>query len=135
MLLDVAGAAIGVRGLDRARVPLSPLGTFNDIGDDDPETTFPYIAESLSRYGLAYLHLVNPATAQLEKRREPDAPARRMLELMRTAYRGTLIIAGGFDHDTAEAWLQHGRADLSRLGRKSLTNPDLTERFRLRPRR
>src|ERR1700726_2194559 len=132
LLLDVVDAAIGVWGADRVGVRLSPLGTFNDIGDDDPETTFPYIAEALSRYGLAYLHLVNPATAQLEKRREPDAPAQRMLELMRTAYRGTLIIAGGFDHDTAEAWLQHGRADLIGFGRKFLANPDLRERFRLR---
>src|SRR5260370_27245957 len=51
---------------------------------------------------------------------------------MRKAYRGTLIIAGGFNRDTAEAWLQHGRADLIAFGRKFLANPDLPERFRLR---
>jgi len=53
-----------------------------------------------------------------------------MLELMRERYRGTLIIAGGFDHDTAEGWLQEGKADLIAFGRKFLSNPDLPERFR-----
>jgi hypothetical protein len=33
-----------------------------------------------------------------------------MLELMRERYRGTLIIAGGFDYDTAEGWLRQGAA-------------------------
>jgi N-ethylmaleimide reductase len=53
-----------------------------------------------------------------------------MLELMRERYRGTLIIAGGFDHDTAEGWLRQGKADLIAFGRKFLANPDLPERFR-----
>jgi 2,4-dienoyl-CoA reductase-like NADH-dependent reductase (Old Yellow Enzyme family) len=53
-----------------------------------------------------------------------------MLELIRERYRGTLIIAGGFDHDTAGSWLQQGKADLIALGRKFLANPDLPERFR-----
>jgi N-ethylmaleimide reductase len=53
-----------------------------------------------------------------------------MLELMRERYRGTLIVAGGFDQETAEAWLRQGKADLVAFGRKFLANPDLPERFR-----
>ena len=53
-----------------------------------------------------------------------------MLELMRERYRGTLIVAGGFDYDTAEGWLRQGKADLIAFGRKFLANPDLPERFR-----
>ena len=53
-----------------------------------------------------------------------------MLELMRERYRGTLIIAGGFDHDTAKGWPRQGKADLIAFGRKFLANPDLPERFR-----
>jgi N-ethylmaleimide reductase len=49
---------------------------------------------------------------------------------MREKYRGTLIIAGGFDRDTAEAWLEQGKADLIAFGRKFLANPDLPDRFR-----
>ena len=130
LLMEVVEAVSDVWGQDRVGVRLSPLSTFNDIGDDDPETTFGHIAEKLNGSALAYLHIVNPAVAAIEKGIEPDPGAMGMLELMRERYRGTLIIAGGFDHDTAERWLQQGKADLIAFGRKFLANPDLPERFR-----
>jgi N-ethylmaleimide reductase len=132
LLLEVVEAVSDIWGPDRVGVRLSPLGTFNDIGDDDPETTFGHVAAELSAYHLAYLHIVNPAMSALEKGVEPDPGALAMVDLMREKYRGTLIIAGGFDHDTAEQWLEQGRADLIAFGRKFLANPDLPERFRLR---
>jgi N-ethylmaleimide reductase len=55
-----------------------------------------------------------------------------MLNLIRTEYRGPLILAGGFDHDTAAEWIAAGRADAIAFGRKFLANPDLPERFRER---
>lgn len=132
LLLEVVETVTAIWGADRVGVRLSPLGGFNDIGDDQPETSFTYLAEKLNAYDLAYLHVINPATAAFEKRLPPDARAWRMLELMREKYRGTLMLAGGFDHDTAEAWLQESKADLIAFGRKFLANPDLPERFRQR---
>jgi N-ethylmaleimide reductase len=119
-------------GPPRVGVRLSPLGTFNDMSDDDPEETFGFAAERLNDYGLAYLHLVNPAMQAVEKGTEPDAKAMRMLKVMRKNYRGTLILTGGLDHDTAESWLRNKRADLIAFGRKFIANPDLPERFRER---
>jgi N-ethylmaleimide reductase len=130
LLIEVVEAVSDVWGQDRVGVRLSPLGTFNDMGDDDPETTFGHVAEKINGSALAYLHIVNPAVAAIEKGIEPDPGALRMLELIRERYRGTLIIAGGFDYDTAEGWLQQGKADLIAFGRKFLANPDLPERFR-----
>lgn len=130
LLLEVVETVKQIVGGDRVGVRLSPLGSFNDIGDADPETTFGYVAEKLDKQQLAYLHVINPATAALEKGQPPDARALRMLELMREKYRGTLMLAGGFDHASAEQWLQEGRADLIAFGRKFLANPDLPERFR-----
>lgn len=132
LLTEVIEAVCEVWGPDRVGVRLSPLGVFNDIGDDDPETTFGYLAEKLNDYALAYLHIVNPAAAAIGKGVEPDLAASRMLQLIREKYRGTLIAAGGFDQDTAEAWLKQGKADLIAFGRKFLANPDLPERFRRR---
>src|SRR5208283_2917473 len=132
LLMEVVEAVNEVWGSDRVGVRLSPLGSFNDMGDDDPETTFGSIAEKLNSYALAYLHVVNPAAAAIEKGTEPDSGARRVFELMRGKYRGTLIVAGGFDHETAEDWLRQGKADLIAFGRKFLANPDLPERFRSR---
>ena len=131
LLLQVVDAVCAVWGAGRVGVRLSPLGTFNNVGDDDPEAIFGYIAEELSYDDLAYLHVINPASAAFEQRIEPDRRALRMLELMREKYRGTLIVAGGFDRDSAEEWLTRGRADLIAFGRKFLANPDLPERFRL----
>jgi N-ethylmaleimide reductase len=132
LLFEVLEAVKGVWGGDRVGVRLSPLGTFNDIGDSDPETTFGTIAEQLSGQDLAYLHLVNPATADLDQGREPDARTLSLLDLMRSKYRGTLMLAGGFDGNSAETWLQNGRADIIAFGRKFLANPDLPRRLRQR---
>ena len=49
---------------------LSPLGTFNDMHDDDPETTFGTAAARLSDLGLAYLHTSEPPAPD-----GPPAPA------------------------------------------------------------
>jgi N-ethylmaleimide reductase len=132
LLFDVVEAVTKVWGADRVGVRLSPLSTFNDISDDDPEATFGYIAGRLNDYGLAYLHLVNPAISALEKGEEPAPQALRMVDLIRAKFRGPLMVAGGFDHDTAEAWLEKGRADVIAFGRKFLANPDLPQRFRVR---
>ena len=131
LLMEVVEAVTHVWGSDRVGVRLSPLGTFNDMGDDDPEATFGGVADRLNDYGLAYLHIINLAVAAFEQKTEADPRALRMLELMRETYRGALMLAGGFDRDTAEAWLQQGKADVIAFGRKFLANPDLPERFRV----
>jgi N-ethylmaleimide reductase len=130
-LMEVVEAVSEIWGPDRVGVRLSPLGKLNDISDDDPETTFGTIVQMLSDFRFAYLHIVNPAAAAIEKGEPPDAQSERILSLIRANYRGTLMVAGGFDKTTAEAWLEEGRADLIAFGRKFIANPDLPERFRL----
>jgi len=80
----------------------------------------------------AYLHLVNSGMAALERGAGPEAAALHMLDLLRRKYRGTLILVGGFDYESAEAWSGQGGADLIAFDRKFFANPDLPERFRLR---
>jgi N-ethylmaleimide reductase len=132
LLFEIAEAVAPVWGPDRIGVRLSPLGRMNDIEDANPEETFGYIAERLGDYRFAYLHIVNPAIEAMEKGLEPDPRALRMVDLIRNKYRGTLMVAGGFDRDSAERWLREGRADLIAFGRKFIANPDLPERLRLR---
>src|SRR5262249_5349873 len=132
LLLEVVEAVSEVWQPDRVGVRLSPLGTFNDIHDGDPEATFGTAAARLTDRGLASLPIVNPATTALENHANPEPAALRMVERIRANYRGKLIVAGGLDRDTAEEWLRQGRADLIAFGRKFLANPDLPERFRRR---
>ena len=73
---------------------------------------------------------MNPATTVIENHAEPDDRSRRILDLIRGRWKGNLIIAGGFDQETAATWISTGRADAIAFGRKFLANPDLPERFR-----
>jgi len=130
LLFEVAEVLMPIWGPDRIGVRISPLGKLNDIHDDNPEATFGCIAERLSDYGLAYLHIVNPAMEQMQSGQQPEPRALGMAEMIRKKYKGTLIVAGGFQADTAEQWLQEGRADLIAFGRKFIANPDLPERLR-----
>jgi N-ethylmaleimide reductase len=132
LLFEVLDAVTPILEADRVGVRLLPYGMVNDARDDNPEATFGYIAEKLNDYSLAYLHMINPVASALENKVEPEPAALRMVELMRNKYRGKLIMAGGFDHDTAEQWLEQGKADLIAFGRKFIANPDLPERFRTR---
>src|ERR1700736_6857562 len=61
LLMEVVEAVSDVWGPDRVGVRLSPRGTFNDMGDDHPDTTFSTIAKTLGDQSLAYLHIINPA--------------------------------------------------------------------------
>ena len=131
LLLDVIEAVNEVWDSDRVGVRLSPLGAFNDMADDDPGATFGYVVERLNDYDLAYLHVVRPGIPEAENGSWDDPEAQSMMQLIRDKYEGTLIVAGGFDLDEAEAWVADGKADLIVFGRKFLANPDLPQRFRL----
>jgi N-ethylmaleimide reductase len=131
LLFEIAEALIPIWGADRIGVRLSPLGKLNDIHDDDPEATFGYIAERLADYGFAYLHIVNPALEEMQNGKEPQPKALEMIKAIRKNYPGTLIVAGGFDANSAAQWLREGLADLIAFGRKFIANPDLPERFRI----
>jgi len=109
---------------------ISPLGKLNDIMTTIRKRPLAVSAERLSDYGLAYLHIVNPAMDQMQSGQQPEPRALGMAEMIRKKYKGTLIVAGGFQADTAEQWLQEGRADLIAFGRKFIANPDLPERLR-----
>jgi N-ethylmaleimide reductase len=130
LLMEVVETVCQVWGSQRVGVRLSPLGTFNDMGDDNPEELFGYVAEQLNGFNLAYLHLVEPEIARdpASPTFDPRGPA--MMRLIRDKYRGTLIVCGGYDYAKAITCLEEKRADLVAFGRLFIANPDLPERFR-----
>ncbi len=130
LLLEVVDAVTEVWDAGQVGVRISSFDTQNDISDEDPEATFGYIAERLDERKLAYLHMINPALKAMEQGAAPGERARRMVDLVREKYDGMLMFAGGFDQESAESWLQQGKADLIAFGRKFISNPDLPLRFR-----
>jgi N-ethylmaleimide reductase len=128
-LIEVTKAIIDVWGSQRVAVRLGPSGSFGDMSDSDPEGLFTYVVQQLDKLNLAYLHLIEPRilgnAEDDSKSQEPVAT-----RLLRKHFRGTLISAGGFKRDSAEAILQAGDADLVAFGRDFIANPDLPERMR-----
>jgi N-ethylmaleimide reductase len=119
---EVAAAVAAVWGAGRVGLRLSPTNPNNSMTDSDPVATFSGVARAIDGLGLAYLHVVEHATAL------PSVP--RTLPAIRAAFHGRLIVNGSFTQTTATAIIQSGAADLVAFGALYIANPDLVERFR-----
>jgi len=122
LLLEVVDAVTAVAGADRTGVRISPQNTQNDIADSDPQTLFNYVAENLSRKGLAYLHVIEGDTSGI------PVPPFDYMNLKRL-FGGVVIANNGFDKERANEALAEGRADLIAFGKPFIANPDLVIRF------
>jgi N-ethylmaleimide reductase len=131
LLLEVVDAVTMAVGADRVGVRLTPMGRFMGMGDDDPATTFGYVVDALDKFGLAYLHLVEPAIVGTERDLTNDPLWDSIILDLRSRFHGVMMLAGGYDQATAELALANGRADMIAFGRPFIANPDLPERYRL----
>lgn len=129
-LWEVAEAVAGAVGADRTGVRLSPFGVFNGVSDPDPAALFSEAIRGLDRLGLAYLHVINPEVSGDRTARTPAGAAADVPAFCRALFRGPLMVAGGYDHASAEQALQRGVADLVGFGRPYIANPDLADRLR-----
>jgi N-ethylmaleimide reductase len=127
-LLEVTRAAISAWGADRVGVRISPSGTYGSMSDSNPPATFGYVASELDRLGITYLHVVEPRIKGIEEVAKGQAPT--AAQHLRSKFSRTLIAAGGFSPDSAEAIVASGDADLVAFGRHFISNPDLPERVR-----
>ena len=127
-LLEVTRAAISAWGTDRVGVRISPSGTYGSMSDSNPPATFGYVAAQLNRLGIAYLHVVEPRIKGTEEISHGQAPT--AAQHLRPKFSRTLVAAGGFTGETAEAIVASGDADLVAFGRHFISNPDLPERLR-----
>ena len=125
-LLEVTEAVLQEWPAGRVGVRFSPVNPFNDIADSDPVTTFTHATERLNRYGLAYLHVIDPVRDAKGNALQPAvAPA------LRRAWAGTFIANGGYTRELGNEAIARGDADLVAFGVPFLANPDLVERFAL----
>lgn len=122
LLVETTAAVVDVWGADRVGVRVSPTGALNGMHDSDPVTTFSVAASELNRFGLAYLHVVEPVG-------QPRAGG-RITPVLRAVFRGAVIANGGYGADTGNAAIAAGQADLVSFGAPFVANPDLPERLR-----
>ena len=126
-MLEVVAAVASVWGGDKVGIKLSPSNTFYGMYDSNPQATFSYTIDALNRFGLAYLHLMEPNETDLATRDvlNPVTPH------FRPIFKGTLITNGGYDRSKGDSILANGNADLVSFGRLFIANPDLPKRFEL----
>lgn len=122
--LEIARATANAIGADRVGIRLSPYGVFNGTGAfADVEAQYLALTRELSALGLLYLHVLDHSAMGA-----PPVPA-ELKSKLRSAFEGPFILAGGFDHASAERALADGQADLIAFARSLLANPDLVRRM------
>jgi N-ethylmaleimide reductase len=128
-LMEVVEALASVWGGNRVAVRIGPGGTWNLMSDSNPDVLFDYVARQLNRFGLAYLHIIEPRVKGNVLIADGQGPV--ATERLRKIFRGRIVAAGGFEPDTAEAIVEKGDADAVAFGRHFLANPDLPKRIKL----
>jgi N-ethylmaleimide reductase len=126
-LFEVVEGVGRVIGYDKVGVRLSPANTWNVPADSDTRALYDYVIDGLTDFGLAYLHLREPA-GDVSGIRNMVA---NVTEHYRRIYQGVLITNTGFDRDKGNDIVRQGHADLVAFGVPYIANPDLVERFRL----
>jgi N-ethylmaleimide reductase len=128
LLFEVVGAMVSAWTSDRISVRITPSGTFNAMSDSNPEALHAHVVEGLNRFGLGYLHIIEPrmsGSLMIKENQSPVASQRA-----RKIFKTKIIANGGFEPDTAAAAVAQGDADAIAFGRYFVSNPDLPRRIR-----
>lgn len=125
---EVLEAVLAVWERARVGVRISPVGSFNDMSDANPEETFAQVVDVLNGYQPGYLHVVEDAIDDASPiDHKADFYAR-----LRSAWKGIYVANGGYDAERGERAVCDGSADAVAYGRLFLANPDLPKRLKYR---
>ena len=123
-VLEVAEEAARVIGKSHLAIRLSPYGVSSDMAYyPEIDATYYYLAEQLNKIGLVYLHIVDHSSMGA-----PLVPL-SIKQTIREKFKGTIILAGGFNRESAEAVIASKLGDLVAFGKQFITNPDLVSRL------
>ena len=123
-VLEVVTAVAESIGADKTGIRLSPYGVNGDMPHyPEIDETYTYLSEELNKLGIVYLHLVDHSAMGA-----PEVPL-EIKKVIRTRFKNTLILSGGYDFKRAEADVESGFADLIAFGRPFINNPDLVTRM------
>jgi N-ethylmaleimide reductase len=124
LLFEVCEAVSNEIGAGRTGVRLSPLTSFGDVADSDPQALFNRAVERLAALNLAFIHVIEGETGGDRHPQPFDYAA------MRKPFKGSWIVNNGYDRDSAIDAVASGKGDLVAFGRAFIANPDLPRRLR-----
>ncbi|KAJ0734376.1 putative 12-oxophytodienoate reductase [Helianthus annuus] len=127
LALEIVEAIANEIGGDKVGIRLSTFADYMECGDSNPEALGLYMANALNKYGILYLHVIEPRMVQAGNKAETPYSTLPM----KKAFEGTFISAGGYKKVDGDKVVAGGNADLVAFGRLFLANPDLPRRFEL----
>jgi len=123
-VFEVIAAVADTIGKEKTGVRLSPFGVASDMPHyPEIEETYTYLAKELNKLGIVYLHIVDHSGMGA-----PNVPT-EIKGIIRSRFKNTLILSGGYNRESAEAEIENSRADLIAFGRPFINNPDLVNRL------
>jgi N-ethylmaleimide reductase len=123
-IIEVVTAVAAAIGKENTGIRLSPYGVASDMpAYPEIADTYQYLSEQLNGVNIAYIHLVDHSAMGA-----PIVPI-EIKKMIRSNFKNTIILSGGYDKEKAETDLQNGLGDLVAFGRPFINNPDLVERF------
>jgi N-ethylmaleimide reductase len=123
--LEVADATVKAIGASKVGIRVSPYGAFNGMAAyPGIEETYGLLAEKLSSMGLVYMHLVDHSSM--------GAPpvSDSVKRLIRSNFKQSIILSGGYDAKRAQHDLEEQRGDLVAFGRPFISNPHLVQKMK-----
>jgi N-ethylmaleimide reductase len=122
-VLEVAADVAAAIGKENTGIRLSPYGVASDMPHyPEIDATYRYLAKELNKIGIAYIHLADHSALGA-----PAVPS-EIKDAVRSLFRNSIILSGGYNAERAESDLEAGKGDLVAFGRPFLNNPDLVER-------
>lgn len=128
LLFEVMDAVTEAVGASRVGIRLSPFNKFLDCVEPDPLGTYGHIVKELNKYGLAYVHMVEP---RVLGNMDVEPTEGQSLKPFREAFDGPFIAAGGYTREAAIEGVAAHDTDLVAFGRWFISNPDLVLRLKL----
>lgn len=123
--VEVAKASVAAIGAERIGMRISPYGAFNGTAADaEMDAMYLRLVEELNKLGLVYIHIVDHSSMGAPE----VSPA--LKANIRSAFKGSYILSGGYDAARANADLDADRGDLVAFGRQFISNPDLVQKLR-----
>ena len=125
LLVEVMQAVAGAIGGGRTGLRLSPVTPSNDAGQDsEPQALFEHAVAKLAALRLAFIEIVEGATAGARDFAPFDYAA------LRRRFDGAWIVNNGYQRQMALEAVASRAADLVSFGRPFISNPDLVRRLR-----
>ena len=116
--LEVLHVMCSVNGAQRVGMRICPDNPFNDVQDDDPQTTFEHLLEKSALLDLAYLHVIRFPQGRVDN-----------IALGQRHFGDRLIANESYDFAEASKAVAAGEVSALSFGRNFVANPDLIDRW------